>query len=191
MSFFDLIVSRRTVRQFEQKPIEESLLRKMVNAARLAPSAANIQPLEFLIVNKEQVCQRIFPYLKWAAYIAPKGNPKPGKEPKAYIVTLVNKKIKDSGYQWDVGAAVENMILTGLEKGVASCWLLSVEREDVRKILKIPHHYLIDSVLALGYPGENPVAEDTKGSIKYWKDKNGRLHVPKRKLEDIMHINKF
>ncbi|MFO7979574.1 MAG: nitroreductase family protein [Candidatus Aminicenantes bacterium] len=191
MSFYDLIISRRTVRQFKQKPIHRSILKKMINAARLAPSAANTQPLEFVAVHKKNICQQIFPCLKWAAYIAPRGNPKAGKEPVAYIVTLVNKRIKSTDYEWDAGAAIENMILTAWEEKIASCWLLSVEREKVKKLLKIPDHYLIDSVLALGYPDEKPVAEDMKESIEYWKDQNGRLHVPKRKLKEVLHFNGF
>ena len=83
------------------------------------------------------------------------------------------------------------MILAALEKGIGSCWLLSVDREKLREILNIPENYKIDSVLALGYPDENPVIEDMKDSIKYWKDQAGQLHVPKRKLEDVIHFNKF
>jgi len=147
--------------------------------------------LEFIVVTNKDICQKIFPCLKWAAYIAPEGNPRPGNEPVSYIVTLVNKNIKDNHYEWDVGAAVENMILTGWEHGIASCWLLSVERKEVRYLLKIPETYVIDSVLALGYPAEEPVEEIMRESIKYWKDKEGRLHVPKRKLKDILHFNGF
>jgi len=191
MSLYDLIISRRTVRQFEQKPVDMSILKKMVNAARLAPSASNEQPLEFVVVYEKKLCQKIFPCLRWAAYIAPEGDPEPGKEPKAYIVTLVNKKVKRCDYEWDAGAAIENMILTGWEKGIASCWLLSVEREKVKTLLSIPDHFMIDSVLALGYPSEKPVTEVMEGSKKYWKDQSGRLHVPKRRLKDVMHLNRF
>jgi nitroreductase len=163
----------------------------MINAARLAPSAANLQPLEFVAVTNREVRQKIFPCLKWAAYIAPEGDPKPGNEPRAYIVTLVNTEIKEKGFEWDAGAAIEHMILTALEEGVAGCWLLSVERDEVRKILHIPDSRRIDSVLALGYPAEEPVAEPARDSIKYWKDDKGILHVPKRPLNKIMHRNRF
>ncbi len=191
MSLYDIVVSRRTVRQFQQKPVDEEILKEMVNAGRLAPSAANCQPLEFVVVTDKDLCKNIFPCLKWAAYIEPEGNPQSGNEPVSYIVTLVNKNIKDNQYEWDVGAAVENMILVGWEQGVASCWLLSVNRTEVRRLLKISEPYVIDSVLALGYPAEEPVAEDMKESMKYWKDEEGRLHVPKRKLKDILHFNGF
>jgi nitroreductase len=76
-------------------------------------------------------------------------------------------------------------------QGIGSCWLLSVERDKIRKRLGIPMTYKIDSVLALGYPNEEPIAEVMEDSVKYWKDSTGRLHVPKRRLEEIIHFNKF
>jgi len=191
LSLYDLIISRRSIRQFKQEPVSRDILQKFINASRLAPSAANRQPLEFVVVDEEKIRKEVFTWLKWAAYIAPEGNPKPGHEPVAYIVVLVNSEIREKGFEWDVGAAIENMILAALEKGIGSCWLLSVDREKLREILNIPENYKIDSVLALGYPDENPVIEDMKDSIKYWKDQAGQLHVPKRKLEDVIHFNKF
>ncbi len=191
MSLYDLILSRRSIRQFKPEPISKGILKKLVNAARLAPSAANLQPLEFVVVDEEEIRKQLFPCLRWAAYIAPEGNPKQGHEPLAYIVVLVNLQVRDKGYEWDVGAAVENMILTAWEEGIGSCWLLSVERDNVQDILKIPKNYKIDSVLALGYPDEKPVVEEMEDSLKYWKDEQECLHVPKRKLEDIIHFNIF
>lgn len=189
MSLYKLILSRRSIRQFKPESISRPILEKLVNAARLAPSGANIQPLEFIVVDDEKLRKQIFPCLRWAAYIAPEGNPKPGHEPVAYIVILVNLRVGNEGYERDIGAAVENMILTAWEAGIGSCWIASAERENIREILKVPVNYKIDSLLALGYPYEEPVVEEMKESLKYWKDKQGRLHVPKRKLKDIIHFN--
>jgi len=191
MNLYELILSRRTIRQFKTKLVSEEILKKLVNAARLAPSAANLQPLEFMVIDGEEIRKKIFNCLKWAAYIAPRGNPDPGHEPVAYIVILVNTQIKDKGYEYDAGAAIENMILTAWEQGIGSCWLLSVDRDTIQETLRIPLNYIIDSVLALGYSNEEPLVEKMKDSIKYWKDREGRLHVPKRRLEDIIHFNKF
>ncbi|GAF70817.1 unnamed protein product [marine sediment metagenome] len=191
MSLYELIISRRSIRQFKPEPVSREILEKLVSAARLAPSASNLQPLEFIVVDEAELRKQFFPCLKWAGYIAPEGNPKQGHEPVAYIVVLVNLQVKDKGYEWDAGAAVENMILTAWEEGIGSCWLLSVERDKVQEMLRIPMGYKIDSVLALGYPDEKPVVEDMEGSLKYWKDKQECLHVPKRKLEDIIHYNVF
>lgn len=191
MGLYELILSRRSIRQYKPKTVSKEILKKIVNTARLAPSGANLQPLEFIVVDKEDIREKIFPCLRWAAYIAPEGNPKKGHEPRAYVIILVNTNIRDKGYEHDVGAAVENMILQAWGHGIGSCWVASVGKEKVQEILEIPENYIVDSVLAVGYPDEEPVIEDMKDSIKYWKDRNGRLHVPKRKVEDVIHFNKF
>jgi nitroreductase len=187
----EMIAARRTIRQFKQEPVARELLEKLAEAGRLAPSAANLQPLEFVVVDDKKVCAGIYPCLKWAAYITPEGNPKPGNEPVAYVVTLVNTKIREKMFEYDVGAAMENMILTALGEGVGSCWLLSIDRDELKALLGVPDDYRIDCVLALGYPAEDPVAEDFKDSQKYWKDAAGRLHVPKRTLASVLHRDRF
>ena len=191
MSLYDLILSRRSVRQFKPDSIPQEILRDVVNSGRLAPSAANRQPLEFMIVDREDKKEQVFPYLKWAGYIAPDGNPKLGQEPQAYIVILVNTAIREKGFEWDSGAAIENMILAAWEKGIGSCWIISMDKERVKKTLGVPDTHKIDSVLALGYPAETPVTEDLVDSVEYWKDNEGCLHVPKRKLSDVIHVNEF
>ena len=191
MSLYDLIVSRRSIRQFKPEPISQEILRDVVNAGRLAPSAANRQPLEFIVVDEESIRKQLFPCLKWAGYIAPEGNPKPGHEPQAYVVVLVNTEIREKGFEWDSGAAIENMILAAWEKGIGSCWIISVDKDRVKTLLNVPATYKVDSVIAFGYPAEAPVIEDFEDSVKYWKDEQSCLHVPKRKLADVIHFNEF
>ena len=191
MSVLDLILRRRTIRRFKPLAVDRSLLERLVDAARLAPSAANLQPLEFIVVDDADVRRSVFPCLKWAAYIAPRGNPRPGQEPMAYIVTLVNLGVREKGFEYDVGAAMQNMILAAREEGLGSCWLLSIEREKLADILSVPQGFRIDCVLAIGYPDEAPVAEESTESVKYWQDDGGTLHVPKRPLSSVLHINRF
>ena len=185
---YELILKRRTIRSFRQKKIPLTLLKKLVNAGRLAPSGANLQPCEYVIVNHPTLLEKVFSTLKWAGYIVPAGNPPEGKKPTAYIIVLINKEINKYGEK-DAAAAMENMILAALEKGISSCWIGSIERKKLRKILGIPDKYKIESVLALGYPDEKSVIEEFKSSIKYWKDKQGVLHVPKKRMESIFHHN--
>ncbi|MGD9344834.1 MAG: nitroreductase family protein [Candidatus Aminicenantes bacterium] len=191
MSVYKNIISRRTIRQFKTQSISRDILENCVDTGRLAPSAANLQPLEFIVVDDARITKEVFPCLKWAAYIAPEGNPRPGQEPVAYVIVIVNREIRSQGYEWDVGAAMENMILTAWEEGIGSCWLLSIDRDRLRRILSVPEHYRIDSVLALGYPAEESMVEELTDSVKYWKDDKGRLHVPKRALKDVLHRNVF
>lgn len=189
MSSYKLILTRRSIRQFKPSPISRDILKKLVNSARLAPSGANLQPLEFVAIDDEELRNKLFSCLRWAAYISPEGNPKAGCEPTAYVVILVNLDIRKSGSERDVGAAVENMILTAWEKRIGSCWIANADTNRIQKMLKIPENYKVDSVLALGYPDEKPRTEKMKDSVKYWKDNKGQLHVPKRRLDDVLHFN--
>jgi nitroreductase len=191
MNVYEAVRKRRTVRRFRQDPIPREILEKLIDAARLAPSAANLQPNEYIVVDEPGLLPRVFSTLRWAGYIAPGGNPPEGERPVAYIIVLTNKeKTKIPGVS-DAAAAIENILLTAREEGIGSCWLGSIERSKLQQILATPGHCPIDSVIALGYPRESPRVEEMKDSLKYWKDDTGTLHVPKRKLADILHRNKY
>jgi len=188
---YEMIVRRRTIRRFQQRPVAKELLTNMVNAARLAPSAANLQPLEFVIVNQTDLLAGVFVTTRWAGYIAPRGTPKEGERPVSYVVVLINRQICTSGGQHDSAAAIMSMILTAWERGVGSCWIISIDKKELQKLLQIPEHLEIDSILALGYPAEQPVVEELSDSVKYWQDEQRRLHVPKRNLVNILHWNGY
>lgn len=186
MGIYETILNRRTIRKFRQEKISRESLEKFVNAARHAPSAANIQPLKYIIVDQEDEVNQVFGHVRWAGYIAPHGTPSEGEKPVAFIVILIDTDIKKDNYEMDVGAAAQNIFLTAWEEGIGTCWMGAVDKDAVRRILKIDGRYIINTVVALGYMAENPVAEDEKGTIKYYKDNTGVLHVPKRKLKDII-----
>ena len=191
MDIYEVIKKRRSIRRFKQDEIPLRILEKLVDAARFAPSGGNIQPWEFIIVNDKELLDKVFETLAWAGYIAPEGTPPEGKRPTAYIVALQNTKLSPFTPTHDMAAAVENILLVATEEGLGSCWIGSVKRKKLAEILNIPSDYHIDSVIALGYPDETSVIEEYKDSIKYWKDEKGIMHVPKRKLKEIIHYNKF
>ena len=180
----DLVIGRRTVRRFKPDALPKGLLGHLVDAGRLGLAGCQVR-------RDVDFSAELFVCLKWAAYINPAGNPAPGQEPAAYIIVLVNTAVREKMFEYDVGAAMENMIIAALGEGIGACWLLSIDRDRIREILKVPESFRIDSVLALGYPDEAPESEDFKESVKYWKDENGTLHVPKRKLGDVLHVNGF
>ena len=187
---YETILLRRSIRRFQQKPINIELLRKFVNAARVAPSAANLQPLEYFIVTEEDSCSKIFETIGWAGYIKPTWKPNKNERPTAYIVILI-KDINNKYYLRDVGLASENIVLAAEEQQIGSCILCKIDKNKIQEILKIPDTLHVDSVIALGYKSEQVVVENLKDSVKYWRDENEVLHVPKRNLEDIIHVNKF
>ena len=190
MSVYKAILSRRSIRKFQQRGISIEKLKKFVNAARLAPSAANLQPLEFFIVNKKDLCDNVFKALNWAGYITPKWTPDENQRPTAYIITIVAEP-NNKWYQRDVSFATENIILAAEEEDIGSCVICKIDKEKLRKALEIPNNMVIDSVIALGYKAEKSVIEDYVDTVKYWRDEKEIMHVPKRKLKDIIHINKY
>ena len=184
----NIIKGRRTIRKYKQDRLDSSILRDLVDGARLAPSAANLQPLEYIVVDQPELLDKVFYTLSWAGYLSPEGTPKEGEKPVAYIIVLVTGKT-GAYTNHDIGAAVQNILLGAWSYGVGSCWFGSVKRDKLAQEFDIGENVKIDSVIALGYPAEESVWEDEKGSIKYYKDEDNVLHVPKRKLSDICHWN--
>ena len=183
----NLIHARRTIRKFDQKPLSREQLVRYVDAARVAPSGANLQPLKYALVYTQAMREKFFPLVKWAAYLAPDYNPKEQERPTGYVVVCADTDIRKNGYEMDVGAAVENLILCALADGVGACWMGSVDRKAVRELLQIPENLEISCVVALGYPAESPeeVAVE-QDNIRYYLNENGTLQVPKRSLEDVL-----
>jgi len=186
MGVYEVAQKRRSIRKFNQIKIETETLTKYIDAARVSPSASNMQPVKYAIINSDKTVKEFFHLLKWAGYIAPNGNPKEGEEPTAYIVVLADTSIRSAGYELDIGAAAQTIMLCAAEDGIGTCWLGAIDREKIRKFLNLEEKYTINTVIALGFPAEDPQIELEKGSIKYFKDENGVLHVPKRKKEDII-----
>ena len=155
-SVIDVVFSRRSIRRFKQKLIDMDLLKKFVDAARVAPSAANLQPLEYFIVSDKLLCEEIFDTIGWAGYITPKWTPAKNEKPVAYIVILVREDLKKY-YKWDVGLAAQNIMLVAEDNDIGSCMLLNINRTKIRKTLSIPDDLYIDSIIALGYKSEKSV----------------------------------
>jgi nitroreductase len=191
MNVYEAATKRRTIRRFKQKLIPLEILKKLVNAGRLSPSSANLQPIEYIIIEEVDLVARVFGTLKWAGYISPAGNPLPGERPVAYIVVLANKKKNPGSCERDAAAAIENMLLVALEEGIGSCWLGAIDINKLAGILELLEHIKIDSVIALGYSNESPQIEEMKDSVKYWKDDDSVLHVPKRRIDDVLYYNKY
>lgn len=187
MDIEEAIYKRRTIRRYKQDPIPSDILRKLIDYARVAPAGSNIQSLEFIIVESNKLRQKLFPLVRWASSLPKeKRTPESGREPTAYIVVLVNTDIKKSYPDFDVGAAVENILLGAISYGIGSCWMGSIKGSKIKTLLEIPDNYEIKHVISLGYPDETSVMEPFEGSFKYWKDEQGNMHVPKRALNDVI-----
>jgi len=184
----DLITRNRSYRRFYQDiAIERETLRELVDLARLSASAANMQPLRYILSCDSEKNALIFPHLAWAGYLKDWPGPGEGERPSAYILILGDTEITQS-FGCDHGIAAQSILLGATEKGLGGCIIASVQREKLRQALEIPPRYEILLVLALGKPRERVIVETVgaDGDIKYWRDSEGTHHVPKRLLDEII-----
>lgn len=185
---YQLIRKNRTYRRFYQEVAIDRLdLEELIDLARLSSSGGNLQSLKYVISHETEKNSLIFPHLKWAGYLADWNGPEEGEKPSAYIVMLLDKDISSNCF-WDHGIACQSILLGACEKGLGGCMFGSFDRDGLRNSLNIPEKYELLLVIALGKPKETVVLEELKdkGNIKYWRDKNGVHHVPKRKLQDLI-----
>jgi nitroreductase len=188
MELRELILKNRSIRRFDQSyAITEACLRELVDLGRVSPSGANLQPLKYLLSHEADMNARIFPHLQWAGYLQDWDGPAPGERPSAYIIILSDRNLRSAG-GCDHGIAAHSILLGASEKGLGGCMIGSIQRADLSHALGIGPDYDILLTLALGRPAETVVLEATgpDGDIKYWRDKQGVHHVPKRPLDEII-----
>ncbi len=161
MSILDAILKRRSIRRYRSEPIPEEVLRNILEAGRLAPSADNLQPWHFIVVTDSRIKERLSTG-RWNSFI------------KDSAVTVVGCGYADNEWSTvDVTIALENMVIAAEAQGVGSCWIGDFEPEEVKTLLKIPDNLKIIALVSFGYPGEKPNPSD------------------KKSLEEIVHYNKF
>jgi nitroreductase len=173
MDVFEAVQKRRSVRAYESTPIPKEKLEKILEAARLAPSAGNIQPWHFIIVTelekRQKLAQAQAPFAKFL------------KEAPVVIVGCGDQKASPGWFMVDVAIAMQNMVLTATSEGLGTCWVGSFDENEVREMLKIPENYRVVALLALGYPKEK---FDLQGKL---------LHLIRRRkpLEKIVSFEEF
>ncbi len=187
MTVYEAIMNRRTIRKFTDEKVDHKLLTRLVDCARMAAYGANMQPLKFAVIDRTELLERIFPCTKWAGYLED-GAPKENERPAAYIAVLGDKTLRPSGaFEVEAGAAVTTMMLAAQEMDLASCWLGAINREEICRLLRLPEHFDVVYLLALGYPKQESYACEIKNEdIKYYRDSEGVIHVPKRSLEEVL-----
>jgi nitroreductase len=187
-----LILRNRSYRRFDEShTIQRETLEELVGLARCTPSAANRQPLKYILSTDRQTNDRIFPCLTWAAYLTDWEGPAAGERPTAYIMILIDETITEDWW-CDDGIAAQTIVLGAVEKGLGGCMIGSIDKERLRQELAIPQHLKIRLVVALGKPSEKVVLEDLEpgGDFRYWRDEEGIHHVPKRTLAEIIVAKK-
>jgi len=156
-----ILKERRSVRNFEDKPITKEILEQIVDCARLAPSARNIQPWEFIVITEKEVLENLAKIT--GMYFV--------KDAAACIVVVC----EDTKYYLEDGsAATENILLAAKAFGIGSCWVAGDKKpyaEDVMNLLKVPEGYKLVSIIPLGYPKEEPPRPEKRALINviHWE----------------------
>lgn len=186
MSVYELNQNRRTVRKFQQKEISADILYRLIDAARVCPSAANLQPLRYKIVHSAEDRAKLFPLIRWAGYLQD-GAPKAGEEPTAYIVIAQDLNCRKADASLDAGAAAMAINLCAEELGIGCCWIGSFHRESLINLYDFPESLAPVLVIALGYSGQPGQCVGVEnGNIRYYLKDDGTLCVPKREISDIL-----
>lgn len=168
MNVLSAIQGRRSIRKYSNKPVEDEKLLKILEAARLAPSARNQQNWKFIIVKDSKIRQELTeaigqPFVEEAPIILVCC----GTEPESVM------KCGQPRYTVDLSIATAYMILEAYEQGLGTCWLGSFDEGMVKKVLDIPENVRVVAITPLGYPEELP------------------LQKPRKKLNEIISYDKY
>ena len=188
MDICETLRKRRTIRRFMQKTIPDGDLRALIDAARLASCAANMQRLRFVVVRTMPLVNIVLANTKWAARVQPRRNPKAGETgPSAFIAVTMPSTANDVHIYADAGAAIQSMQLAAWGRGIGCCWIGSVNFPEVEKLLEIGDARKLIYLVALGYPAEAPTSEDVSKpeEIPYYLDEQDTLHVPKLTVDAV------
>jgi len=166
MDVLEAIKGRRSIRAFRSQRVPAEIVEKLIDAARWAPSAGNIQPWEFIIVRKPEIKRRLAEAALDQTFI---------EEAPVIIVVCANEDHSSLGYGirgktlyciQDTAAAVQNIHLAAYSVGLGTCWVGAFREEEVRKTFKIPHGVRPVAIIPVGYPAESPSPRDRRHMSK-------------------------
>jgi nitroreductase len=153
---FEAIQGRRSIRAFESREVPEELVERLIEAARWAPSAGNIQPWEFIIVRKQEIKRKLAEAALYQSFI---------EEAPVVIVVCADEVRSTQGYGMrgktlyciqDTAAAIQNIHLAAYSMGLGTCWVGAFREDEARKVLKTPAGIRPVAIIPVGYPAETP-----------------------------------
>ena len=188
MDFNDILQRRRTIRRFAQKPVADNDLRSLIEAARLASSAANRQPLRYIVVRTLELVVQLLQLTAWASRVAPRRTPCLGESaPSAFLAVTAPSDAHPEWTQADAGAAIQSIEFAAVNCGLGCCWIGALQRDKIAEVLQLPPGRKLLYLVAVGYPAETPCHEDAPSpeQIGYYLDDHDRLHVPKLTVDQL------
>jgi nitroreductase len=169
MEVCEAIAYRRSIRNYLDKPVEKEKIERVLEAGRLAPSAANMQEWHFIIVRDKELREKLTEaagdqkFVAWAPVVIA----------ACALDSSHVMKCGQPSYSIDVAIALSFMNLQATELRLGCCWIGHFEEKEVKKILKIPETVRVVQLMTLGYFKENPPPKARKSlaeiiSYDYW-----------------------
>lgn len=143
----DVIKKRRSIRTYKKETIPQQILKEIVDCGRLAPTARNIQPWKFVIITQDKTIKKIAEATDHGKFLA--------EAPACILVFCQDTKY----YLEDGCAATQNILIAAQSFGIGSCWIAGDKKpyaEKICQIINAPEGLKLVSIIALGYPAENP-----------------------------------
>ena len=160
MEVKDAINKRRSIRDYEDTPVPEDKLLKVLEAARLAPSGGNSQPWKFIVVKEAKRRQQLSKAASGQTFVA--------KAPVVIAaIATMPERLQQCGvpaYAVDLAIAVDHMTLAAVDEGLGTCWIGAFSQEEARDVLKVPAKYRIVALLTLGF-SKQPEGPKTRKSL--------------------------
>jgi nitroreductase len=159
MEYFDLIQKRYSVRAYKPDPVEDTKLSQILEAARLAPTAANRQPFQFIVVHvkgREAELRRLSQrpwFLQAPLMICACGVPAQGWVRGADGINYTTV---------DVTIAMDHLILAAADLGLGTCWIAAFDVAAARQVFGLPPDVELIALTPLGYPADQPGAKERK-----------------------------
>lgn len=162
MDLFEAIKSRRSVRAFTREKVSKEEVEKLIDAARWAPSAGNIQPWEFIVVRKPEIKRRLSIAALRQTFI---------EKAPVVIVVCANQIRSGRGYGargvnlyclQDTAAATQNIHLAATALGLATCWVGAFKEEEAKKTLNLPEGVRPVAIIPVGHPAKKPMARSRR-----------------------------
>lgn len=163
MDVSEAVQKRRSVRAYDPTLIPDEKLNKVLEAARLAPSAGNVQPWHFIVVTDAEK-RRKLAQPRFAKFLS---------QAPAVIVGCGDQEASPNWYVVDVAISMQNMVLTATSEGLGTCWIGSFDENQIKEMLRIPEKFRIVALLAVGFPRKKL---DVMGKILHFIRRRKRLN---------------
>ncbi len=160
--FRQLVEKRYSCRNFSSQMIEKEKLESIFDVVRLAPSACNLQPWQFMVVTRAEILTKLYEcyYRDWFR-TAPCCIVVLGNHEQAWHRPNDGKDHCDI----DLAIAIDHLTLAATDNGLGTCWVCNFDALKCAEILELPHHLEAVALIPIGYPAENSIPEKKRKSL--------------------------